>query len=317
MANALEVTKLSVEFDLPGGRKVVAVDDVSFAVGRGQTIGLVGESGSGKSTIGRAVLGMTPKTQGEIVYGHDAVSGARRKAVGENQMVFQDPYGSLNPRWRIRRSLAEPLVARRVARDQIAEMVVAAIESVGLNADHLDRLPHEFSGGQRQRISIARALIARPRVLVADEAVSALDVSVQAQVLNSMKRLQRDHDVATIFISHDLSVIQFIADRVIVLYFGQIMEEAPVEVAFAAPRHPYTVALKSALPSVHERTTEKIRLTGEPPLQHARVAGCPFASRCPFVVDRCRSERPELKTLPDSSRVACHLVAADGAVTYA
>ncbi|MBF0816586.1 oligopeptide/dipeptide ABC transporter ATP-binding protein [Microbacterium paludicola] len=297
----------------------MAVDDVSFTVGRGQTIGLVGESGSGKSTIGRAVLGMTPKVIGEISYGRDseAVSGSRSKDVGENQMVFQDPYGSLNPRWKIRRSLAEPLVARGVARAQIREMVVEAIESVGLNADHLDRLPHEFSGGQRQRISIARALIARPRVLVADEAVSALDVSVQAQVLNSMKRLQRDHDVATIFISHDLSVIQFIADRVIVLYFGQIMEEAPVKVAFEAPRHPYTVALKSALPSVHVQETEKIRLTGEPPLQHTRVTGCPFASRCPFVLDQCRTDRPELKILPDSSRVACHRVAADGTAMYA
>ncbi|WP_202912100.1 oligopeptide/dipeptide ABC transporter ATP-binding protein [Nesterenkonia muleiensis] len=311
----LIVENLSVHYPLRGRRNVVAIDDVSFFIEAGETIGLVGESGSGKSTIGKALLGMAPVTEGAVTYASDSDSDTK-KIPGLRQMVFQDPFGSFNPRWKIRRSLAEPLRPHGLVRGEIRSRVEEAIESVGLSVSYLDRFPHEFSGGQRQRISIARALINRPEVLIADEAVSALDVSVQAQVLNSMKQLQQEHQVATIFISHDLSVVQFIADRVIVLYFGQIMEEASAAGIFAKPKHPYAVALLGALPSVKTTTKDRIQVRGEPPSQENQTKGCPFASRCPFALETCVQERPAIRIMPDGGSVACHRVNDDGSRDY-
>jgi oligopeptide/dipeptide ABC transporter ATP-binding protein len=294
------------------------VDDVSFTVQERETVGIVGESGCGKTTIGRAILRLIEPSAGKVVLDGTEVTALRKRELRQlrrdMQIVFQDPYASLDPRLSVGASVAEPLkAAGSVAADEIKRRVDGVFEAVGLGADAALRYPHEFSGGQRQRINIARALISEPRIIVSDEAVSALDVSVQAQVLNLMKDAQDQRGVANIFISHDLSVVRFMADRVLVVYLGRIVEAGSNHTIFSAPKHPYTRSLLSALP-VPDPTIARHRiiLQGEPPSAAAPPVGCAFASRCPLAIEACRRVRPPLKTLPDGSSVACHRVDDDG-----
>jgi peptide/nickel transport system ATP-binding protein len=293
------------------GKQVLrAVDGVSFALERGETVGLVGESGCGKSTLGKTILRLVPSAEGTIELdgaditrlGDGAMAPHRRRM----QMIFQDPFGSLNPRQSIRTVLDTALKVHRLGDKPERERQMREIVArVGLPADSLDRYPHEFSGGQRQRIGIARALILRPALIVCDEPVSALDVSIQAQILNLLVELKRDLGLSYLFISHDLSVVRYFADRVLVMYLGRIVESAPHGRLWRDPRHPYTRALFASVPSAdpaHKRGTPAIK--GE--LTTASVAGCRFASRCPMAVDKCRTEEPLLRPIGEGHHAACH-----------
>ena len=290
---------------------VKAVDGVSFTLDRGKTLAIVGESGSGKSTLARVATLMEPPTEGDLLLDGkptaEVDSAARRALRLSVQMVFQNPYGSLNPRKTVGSILMEPLVINnrgdRRAREASAR---AMMDKVGLRQDHFGRYPHMFSGGQRQRIALARALMLNPPVVVADEPVSALDVSIQAQVLNLMMDLQEELGLAYLFISHDLSVVRHIADEVLVLYLGRTAEHAPKQSLFARPRHPYTRALLAATPSVdpsERKRTEVVR--GELPSPLNPPPGCAFATRCPHADARCTAEAPALRPL-DGHLVACH-----------
>ena len=295
------------------GTVVRAVDGVSFTVAPGETLGLVGESGSGKSTVGRAVLHLEPPTAGRVRFaGHElaALAPAALRALRRRmQVVFQDPFGSLNPRRTIGASIAEGLeVHQLVPRAGLRDRIAALLAEVGLDASYAERYPHEFSGGQRQRIGIARALAVEPSFIVLDEPVSALDVSVQAQVLNLLLDLRDRRDLAYLFIAHDLAVVRQVAHRVAVMYLGTIVEIGPSRTVIGAPRHPYTQALVSAVPDPDpSRQRERIVLAGEPPSPSAPPPGCPFAPRCfhPARDARCTSERPTLRVLHDRE-VACH-----------
>jgi oligopeptide/dipeptide ABC transporter ATP-binding protein len=292
---------------------VRAVDGVSFQVARGETLGLVGESGCGKSTVGRTVIRLQEPTSGSATLGGtelfslgaDALRAMRRRM----QMVFQDPYGSLNPRMTVGDAIAEGIRIHRLASGRaVGERVAALLAEVGLDAGYAARYPHEFSGGQRQRIGIARALAVEPELIIADEPVSALDVSVQAQVLNLLADLQRDRGLAFLFIAHDLAVVRQIAHRVAVMYLGHIVETGPVDAVLAAPRHPYTVALRSAVPEPDpSHHGGRIVLSGDPPSPAAPPPGCPFHTRCfhPARSERCRAERPALRPV-GAQLVACH-----------
>ena len=292
---------------------VRAVAGVSFSLETGRTLAVVGESGCGKSTLARLVTLIEPPTAGRLEIGGLDVSSAAaadlralRKTV---QIVFQDPYGSLNPRKRVGTILEEPVLIN-TDMDAAARRKAAMemMERVGLRPEHYDRYPHMFSGGQRQRIAVARALMLNPKVVVLDEPVSALDVSIQAQVLNMLADLQRDFDLAYLFISHDLSVVRHIADDVLVMYLGRPVEQAPRDTLFAAPQHPYTRALLSATPVADPaRRRDRIRLTGELPSPLDPPSGCAFHPRCPLANERCSAERPELKPVNGAS-VACHAV---------
>jgi oligopeptide/dipeptide ABC transporter ATP-binding protein len=292
------------------------VDGVSLALDTGKTLGLVGESGCGKSTTARAILRLVPITSGRVrVDGVDVASleGAElRRARANMQMVFQDPYASLNPRMTVLDIVAEPLVTHRRTKSkrELVTKVGELIERVGLSGEHLRRYPHEFSGGQRQRIGIARALALDPKLVVADEPVSALDMSIRAQIVNLLMDLQRDLGIAFLFIAHDLAIVRHIAERVSVMYLGRIVEEAPSAELFREPAHPYTQALLSAVPTPDpekERTRKRLLLAGEPPSPIDPPAGCAFHPRCPHVFDRCRIEAPRLEDRGDAHRVACHL----------
>lgn len=298
---------------------VRAVDGVSFRVGAGETVACVGESGSGKSTLGRALLRLVEPDAGTIrVHGPQsgqvrdvlALRGAElRKLRRELQIVFQDPYASLNPRMRVVDLVGEGLVVHGLARGgELRDLVLQELERVGLDASALDRYPHAFSGGQRQRISIARALALSPRFLVLDEAVSALDVSVQAQILNLLADLRSELGLAYFFITHDLGIVRHFAQRVLVLYLGRIVEEASASELFAAPKHPYTKALLSAVPIQRPgETRARIVLEGEPPSPAHPPSGCSFHTRCPIAVARCVTEEPQLCETKPGTRVACHL----------
>jgi peptide/nickel transport system ATP-binding protein len=294
-----------------GRQALRAVDGVSLEVERGETVGLVGESGCGKSTLGKTILRLVPSAEGSIELdgaditrlGDRAMAPHRRRM----QMIFQDPFGSLNPRQTIRTLLDTALKVHRLGdgaeRERHLHEIVA---KVGLPADSLDRYPHEFSGGQRQRIGIARALILRPALIVCDEPVSALDVSIQAQILNLLVDLKRELGLSYLFISHDLSVVRYFADRVLVMYFGRIVESASHATLWRDPRHPYTKALFAALPSAdptHKRAAPPIK--GEL-VTTDRVTGCRFHSRCPAATDRCRAEEPQLRPLGEGHHAACH-----------
>lgn len=293
--------------------EVRAVDDVSLSVRRGETLGLVGESGCGKSTLARMAVRLLPPTSGEILFDGEPVSPgvpgrddtwySRRL-----QMVFQDPFSSLNPRLRIGTSIAEPLMAIGTPQDERKERVGEILRRVGLQPEHAGRYPHEFSGGQRQRVAIARALVTRPELVVCDEAVSALDASVQAQVLNLLKEVQADFGLTYLFISHDLSVVGYMSDRVAVMYLGRIVEQADRDTLFGSAVHPYTKALLAAAP-VHDPTDRRIRafLPGELPSPFSPPAGCAFHPRCPQVMPRCREEAPELREIAPEHLARCHL----------
>jgi len=290
-----------------------AVDGVDLTISKGECVALVGESGSGKTTLGRCLLRLIQPTGGDIEFrGEDllALSGANlRRARRDFQMVFQDPYGSLNPRMKVGRIIAEPLeVHRLVPRAGRRARVEELLDLVGLPTSAADRFPHEFSGGQRQRIGIARALATEPALLIADEPVSALDVSVQAQVINLLMRLRRQLDLTLLVIAHDLGVVRRIADRVAVMYLGRIVELADNESLFTRPQHPYTVSLLSAVPVANpQRQGKRIVLGGELPSPVDPPSGCGFHPRCPIVEERCRRERPPLDEVDAGHSSACHL----------
>jgi peptide/nickel transport system ATP-binding protein len=291
---------------------VTAVDGVDLTVGEGELVALVGESGSGKTTLGRALLRLIEPTAGAIRFrGEDLLALGReelRRRRRSLQMVFQDPYSSLNPRLRVRDALFEPLLVHGMAsRDERANVVARLLTEVGLPEDAAARYPHEFSGGQRQRIGIARALATSPDLLVADEPVSALDVSVRAQVVNLLLDLRRRRRLAILFIAHDLALVGRIAERVVVLYLGRVVEEGPAAEVLATPRHPYTVALLSAVPSPDpEHAGVRIVLPGDPPSPADPPVGCRFHPRCPVAAARCREESPALIAETDGRRIACH-----------
>jgi len=305
---------LGAGFGRAGGRAVRAVDGVSFHIDKGETLALVGESGCGKSTIGRAVLRLCDITAGEVLLDGQRIdnmpSGALRPLRRRMQVVFQDPFSSLNPRLRVRDLLAEPIRNFDLAASsaEMAARIEALLDKVRLPGDSAGRWPHEFSGGQRQRIAIARALAADPDLIVCDEAVSALDVSVKAQIVNLLQDLQRELGLALLFISHDLAIVEHMTHRVAVMYLGRIVEAGTKRQIFAAPKHPYTRALLSAVPTPEVGTARtRIILKGEIPSPIDPPAGCHFHTRCPRAFDRCRSDAPALQAMPDGQFVACHL----------
>ena len=292
---------------------VRAVDDISFEVYEGETLGIVGESGCGKSTTGRVIMRLHEPTDGKVTFNGVELTGLSaeemRKTRREIQMVFQDPYASLNPRHTVEKILMEPLIVHGIgtAAEQ-KKKVIEYLEIVGLSSYHAKRYPHQFSGGQRQRIGIARALMTNPKLIIADEPVSALDVSIQAQVLNLMQKLQQDLNLTYIFIAHDLGVVRHISNRVGVMYLGRMVELAPSENLYAEPLHPYTQALLSAVPipdPVYER--EQILLTGDIPSPSSPPTGCTFHTRCPLAMDMCKKQVPQFKEVKPGHSVACHL----------
>jgi len=316
MSDALTVKDLTCNFDVsaPWLNRVIerkqrqfvrAVDDISFTVPMGGCLSLVGESGCGKSTVARLVTGLYRASEGEV-----------RFAPGKNgqplsaQMIFQDPYASLNPRWRVRNIIAEPLreLKLRNSEDEIMERVGELLTIVGLAPSDGAKFPHEFSGGQRQRISIARALAGEPEFLVCDEPTSALDVSVQAQILNLMRKLQDEMGLTYLFISHDMSVVRHMSDRIAVMYLGRIVEEADTETLFANPRHPYTQLLLETIPDITDPKRGRSIAASEVPSPLNPPTGCTFHPRCPFADQRCKSERPEMRNFADGSRAACHRI---------
>lgn len=295
-------------------KMVKAVDGVSFSLTRGKTLAIVGESGCGKSTLGRMLTMIEQPTEGELFYNGQnflvndrETASLRRKKI---QIVFQNPYSSLNPRKKIGSILEEPLLINTdLSAKERKEKVLEMMAKVGLKAEFYDRYPHMFSGGQRQRIAIARGLMLQPDIVVADEPVSALDVSVRAQVLNLMMDLQDEMGLSYVFISHDLSVVKHIADDVMVMYLGRCVEQGDVKTIFENPKHPYTQALLSATPKLNsEERQERIKLTGELPSPLNPPKGCAFHARCRFATDKCRTAQPELKSHADGRKIACFVI---------
>ena len=314
MTDALLVTDLAVHHrNRGGGPPVRAVDGVSFSVAPGETLGLVGESGCGKSSLAGAVVGLVAPARGSIVVDGTEIAGADpvtlRAARARMQMVFQDPATSLNPRMTVGEAVGEPMLVRGLARGRaLRERVAALLTEVGLRPEHAARYPHQFSGGQRQRVAIARALALRPALLVCDEPVSALDVSVRAQILNLLVELQASHGMACLFVSHDLAVVRHVCDRVAVMYLGRLAEIAPRDALFAAPRHPYTRALLNSVPEpdpAAQRAKPHVPLTGEIPSPTHPPPGCRFHTRCPMARDVCAATEPVLRPVGQSV-VACH-----------
>jgi len=319
----LDVQNLKVHFPVKGSAlsgtswTVKAVDGVSLSVAAGEAVGLVGESGCGKSTLGRSILRLLEPTSGRIFFdGQDITTlGARalRPLRRQFQMIFQDPFHSLNPRMTVGQSIGEALVIHGLGNSEAARQtrVAELLQSVGLTPDVADRFPHQFSGGQRQRIGIARALAVEPRLIVCDEPVSALDVSVQAQVINLLQDIQRDRGLAYLFISHDLAVVEHLCQRIVVMYLGRVVESGPAHSIVRNPQHPYTQVLLSAVPTVNPSAKrDRILLSGDVPSPIHPPSGCPFHPRCPVAESRCRTERPEVRTVTHGHEAACHRVPA-------
>ena len=318
----LEVRGLKKYFG-SGARPVRAVDDVSFAIHPGETLGLVGESGSGKSTIGRTVLRLTERTGGEVLYRGEDIGGYSgeklRKLRSKLQIIFQDPYASLNPKMRISAVLAEALSTHGLHRGVAArdKRIGELLQTVGLRPEHANRFPHEFSGGQRQRIGVARALAVEPEFIVADEPLSALDVSIQAQVINLLADLRERLSLTMLFISHDLDVVEYLCDRVVVLYLGKVMEVATTSQLFAQPAHPYTQALLAASPRPDPRlSNEAMPLKGDIPSPIDPPSGCVFRTRCPYAVGACASTVPPLVEISPGHHRACIRTDLPGAVPH-
>jgi oligopeptide/dipeptide ABC transporter ATP-binding protein len=316
----LEIEHLKVYFPIKSGviidrqvGQVHAVDDVSFTLGEGETLGIVGESGCGKTTLIRTLVRLVPTTEGSIRFRGGDITRASRKELEpvrrQMQMVFQDPQASLNPRKRIAQILATPLRIRGVPKDGIEKETRRLLEQVGLHPEHLNRFPHEFSGGQRQRIGVARALAVDPKLILLDEPVSALDVSIQAQVINLLDELQDQLHLSYGFVAHDLSVVRHVSDRIMVMYLGKVMEVSPAEELYRKPIHPYTSALLGAIPipdPEENRVRERTMVTGEPPNPINPPAGCRFHTRCPRATDVCREVEPQLSEYPGGHLAACH-----------
>ncbi len=297
--------------------QVQAVDGVSLRLRRGQTLGLVGETGCGKSTLARCIAGLIPITSGRVVFEGQEISGLSRRAMQpfrrEIQMIFQDPYGSLNPRRRVGSIIGDPYAVHKTAKGATRKHAVQEImERVGLNPEHYNRFPAEFSGGQRQRIGLARALALRPKLIIADEPVSALDVSIQAQILNLLSDLQTDFGLTYLFIAHDLEVVRHVSNQVTVMYLGRVAEQGPEDLVYDRPRHPYTAALLSAAPAADPDTAaarQRIILVGDVPSPINPPSGCRFHPRCPKAQELCQQQDPPLETKPDdpeSHKTACH-----------
>ena len=321
MSDALvEVRNLTKHFRIGRGQVVHAVDDVSLDIARREIVGLVGESGSGKSTLGKTVLGLHDKTGGEVVYDGEPLPAKYRpgdfqRHARRMQMIFQDPYSSLNPRMTVGEIVGEGLKLHgSLSAADVREQVGEWLRRVGLNADHMSRYPHEFSGGQRQRIGVARALVLEPEFVVCDEPISALDVSVQAQVVNLLDELKESLGLTLLFIAHDLSMVRYISDRMAVMYLGSLVELGPADRVFFAPKHPYTEILTGSNPEpdpASERQRQSTAIRGEIPSPVNVPPGCRFANRCPKAMDVCQQTTPPLIPLPDADGaerlVACHL----------
>jgi peptide/nickel transport system ATP-binding protein len=324
----LTVNNLVKHFDISGGlldqitlqngrlvrlkTTVKALNDVSISILPGETLGVVGESGCGKSTLARAILGLYPPNSGEIYYQSNRIDHLNPQKMlpyrKKMQMIFQDPYASLNPRMTVKRTLEEPVIfhSKSITPREIKDKVAEVMQQVGVEPSWAGRYPHEFSGGQRQRISIARALMVDPEFIVADEPVSALDVSIQAQILNLLMDAQEKRGLTYLFITHDLSVVEHISTRVAVMYLGTVCEMAQTKELFASPRHPYTQALLSAIPELGVQKPKHVKLKGEVPTPIDLPPGCVFHGRCHFMNERCRREVPRLIQLESGTRVACH-----------
>lgn len=321
MQPLLEVNNLKKYFPTKGTslfsrtkEMVKAVDGISFTVKAGETLGLVGESGCGKSTAGRSILKLTEPTEGQLIYKGEDITNFRgeqmRKLRQEMQLIFQDPYASLNPRKTIEQTITEPMKIFQLEKTARSEKLNRLLEVVGLSSYHKSRYPHEFSGGQRQRIGIARSLALDPELVICDEPVSALDVSIQAQVINLLEDLQEEFNLTYIFIAHDLSVIHHISDRVAVMYLGELVEIGEAKEVYASPQHPYTQALLSAVPEANPHLEkERIILKGDLPSPANPPEGCKFHTRCPFAEAICRSEKPTMKQVSLTGQMAsCHFV---------
>ncbi|WP_115991308.1 ABC transporter ATP-binding protein [Cohnella lupini] len=316
----LEVNHLKKYFPIKSGLlsrtvgNVKAVDDISFSIKPGETFGLVGESGSGKSTVGRTILRLTDKTDGEVKFKgidlYDLSPQELRRLRPKMQLIFQDPYSSLNPRVRIGDAIGEALLDHGlVPQAEVRDRVLEVLAACGLSSYHIDRFPHEFSGGQRQRVGIARALVLNPDLIIADEPVSALDVSIQAQIINLFRKMQETRGLTYLFISHDLSVVEHLCSQIGVMYLGSMMERASRDELFRDPLHPYTKALLSAVPvPIPKLKRERIVLSGELPNPADPPSGCKFHTRCPYAVARCREEVPLFRNVGSDRSVACHLV---------
>jgi len=322
VTNLITIENLVKYFDIGPNQRVHAVDDISLSIGEREILGLVGESGSGKSTLGKAVVGLHEKTGGRVTFKGEALPQKYtpqdfQKHAKNMQMIFQDPYSSLNPRMTVGEIIGEGLrLHSTLDTAQVRERVADWLVRVGLEADHMSRYPHEFSGGQRQRIGIARALILEPEFVVCDEPISALDVSVQAQVVNLLDELKQSMGLTLLFIAHDLSMVRYVSDRMAVMYLGSVVEIGTADQVFFQPKHPYTSILVGSNPEPdpqHERERASTTISGEIPSPVNVPPGCRFANRCPEVMDKCRGETPELIHLTDATddnemrQVACHL----------